>query len=1168
MACDDESKCSSWIAFNTSSPNFKVDVTAPAIPGDLTIIAKNSSSITLDFGAESSDTNFSNYKIFYSTSTPATINDIEHNDSDLNTANYGGTSDTVVSGLASSTLYYLNIWAFDLAGNMATAIVQVSTTTSASANLIQTSYLFENDNGSDVDSNTSPVSADTTINNLEIGERLSVRIQFENNGGDIANNKVYKFQFENQTDAPGVWVDIGASSEISYSSGLAGSNGNPITSDKASANSNTWMDGGWYSDTNLSDSLSLNYDYYTELVSMIETSNALAGKTYRLRIYNNTDNTELNTYSIYPTFSIIASSIERFSKDGVASLSSGTDDLTYFLDPKGYSDLGTDDASRDGINSTANIPVFNFIVKHTNDTDAMSISWNGQSSMAASTSAISLQIYKYGSPNEWITIASSTAATINTDLNLNANLNASLSSYYDGSNWTSFRVYQESGTQNLKSDYFNVTYSAPVPDIEQLHYRWRDDDGTQITANWRELEDEGDPTGATNPIEIGEKIRLRLEVANLGAGAANNYTYNLEYASTSNNCSTGVGSWNSVTTNGSGHFDMATTTNFNNGDPTTAQLANSELYTFTAGSIVKDPNVLSSSITLNENRYTEVEYLIEATSNSVVAGTYCFRLTNNSNVLDDYIKYPILTMGGSTNNIPAFASDGLPSDGGSASTSPTSFGDDITFTGTGGDADGDDYYLAICKTDSASAGNDGPPSCTGGNWCISDSTASSTEASCTYATDDNQESLAWYAFVCDKQPGFNIAKCSASSQGPGNSLNDSPFVINHPPAFTSVATEIENQDPGSTFKFETVSSETDIVGGEDTASLYICLVDNASSAGCAGVASNTVCSVIASTSDNLYCTYSDIAPTPATTTTYYAFMYDSHGLAATTNSLSDTYTINNVLPVLGTTVLNGGSKIDLNLKGASDTVVNVVNASIVDQNGCDSGIVSASAVIYMTGATNGVNCTDNDNDCYQLVPLNCTKNDCVDDNDPTASYTCSAGLAYFAVPTDPAEGNPNETHTWVGRIQVYDGANYVSESSVGVELITGPALNVPESLIDFGSGMFPGDDTGTTNSTTTIENAGNSPIDTDIAGTNMEGDTGDIITVNYIEWSLVDGFDYSTGNPLSLGGEPASIDISRPTTASGTTGMMYWGIEVPFGVDASIYNGENTFTVIFNETGW
>lgn len=1166
-ACDDDSSCSVWSLYNVTQPNFRVDTIPPTVPGNLLVSDKDSETITLQFGATTTEDNFDTYKIFYKEgSSGVTELDIEHTDTDLENILYNGTTDTIVSGLSSSTEYVFNIWAYDLAGNSASATIEVATTTNARANLVQASYLFENDDGSDVNSNTDATSTpDAEITNLYKGERFALRIQIENSGGDVAADKVYRLEYENQTDYPGVWGTVGPSTEISYSFGLSGISGDEIDSNKGSANTNTWINGAWYENIAQTGTYTIQDSEYTEFVFMMKTNYASLGKTYRFRLYNQSDNLLLDSYTVYPTLTTASSESIKYSKENYASLPSSKYDLSYYFDPIGYTNVETDDAVRDYIISTSQYPINTFAVKHTNNTDALNVTWNGQSSVAASVNNIVLQAYTYGSPNQWTTITTNNTAGANTDFDITALINSSISEYYDGSYWSYFRVYQASGDQIFRTDYFDVSYSAAVADVNQIHYRWRNDDGSQSAATWRESQDVGDPVGLTDPLEQDETIRLRFSVANIGGGSSLNYVYKLEYATSAGSCTTGIGEWTDVLNTEDNHWRATSSANFTNGDATTNQFVNSEGYTFVSGTMVQNPSATSSQISLTEGRFTEIEYAIAPTYNSATSGTYCFRLTNDGTELDGYDVYPIITLAGNENNAPEFDLNGLPSDNGSASTSPTDYNTDVTFTGTGNDVDGDQYYMAICKTDAILAGNNAPPTCLGGEWCISDVATSTEEAECTYTATDPGESLDWYAFVCDKKTGFGLAKCSVSSQGSGDIVNDSPFVINHPPRFSDVYTVVQSQDPGSIFTIKTDSEETDTLNGQDSIYYYVCSVNSASFSGCS-IATSTICSVTNTTDVDVECDYTDVAPTADGTYTYYAFMYDNHGLAATSTPLSDSYIINNVEPVLGELVLNGDSPITLNLKGAPDTTVSTVNSSVSDQNGC-TDLVSAVAKIYMSAATNGNNCTTNANDCYQVLISGCVLNDCDDEDDPLASYTCTTNMKYYAIPTDNSDGNPYDGEEWLSYIQIYDGQSYISTTSDGVELNTNTGLNVLENLIDFGSDMYLGENTGNNNSTTTIENIGNSPIDAGLFGTDMSGNPSGTINVNNIEWE-VSNFSWASGNDLSGTSQTASIIAPKPSNAFGESDEVYWGIGIPFGADVSLYNGLNTFEVVLDGDDW
>ena len=115
-----------------------------------------------------------------------------------------------------------------------------------------------------------------------------------------------------------------------------------------------------------------------------------------------------------------------------------------------------------------------------------------------------------------------------------------------------------------------------------------------------------------------------------------------------------------------------------------------------------------------------------------------------------------------------------PSDNGSDATAKTTVGQNVTFSATATDADGDQYYLAVCKTNAATAHSNAAPTCDGGVWAISSATNSGSQASVAYTSlFADIGSDVWYAFVCDKTA--SSPACSASAQGAA--VNGSPFVV-------------------------------------------------------------------------------------------------------------------------------------------------------------------------------------------------------------------------------------------------------------------------------------------------------------------------------------------------------------------------------------------------------
>ena len=139
IACDSHDLCSdNWTLFNAITPNFKVDNVLPASPGDLTEYSKTNTSVTLDLSTTSTESNFNEYIIYYKVGTSSvTENDLEFSSSSdihLKHRDYQGASTTIIDNLSADTDYVFNIWAYDLAGNKASAMNEVTVKTNSSSN--------------------------------------------------------------------------------------------------------------------------------------------------------------------------------------------------------------------------------------------------------------------------------------------------------------------------------------------------------------------------------------------------------------------------------------------------------------------------------------------------------------------------------------------------------------------------------------------------------------------------------------------------------------------------------------------------------------------------------------------------------------------------------------------------------------------------------------------------------------------------------------------------------------------------------------------------------------------------------------------------------------------------------------------------------------------------
>lgn len=211
----------------------------------------------------------------------------------------------------------------------------------------------------------------------------------------------------------------------------------------------------------------------------------------------------------------------------------------------------------------------------------------------------------------------------------------------------------------------------------------------------------------------------------------------------------------------------------------------------------------------------------------------------------------------------------------------TNVGQDVTFTAAAQDAENDNYYLAICKTNSITANVQDAPTCSDASFCVSSLTVSGNQATCNYTTlYEDLQTNDWYAFVCDYSGN---PKCSLANQGAG--AGGSPFLVNHAPDFAGVMSTPDPVDFGSTVTFLTSASDLD----GDLLSLYVCRQNDFTGTTCGQ--GGEYCHVTGALSDPS-CNYTISQNDTAGIATYYAYVLDNKGLQSESNPTDSTFKIN------------------------------------------------------------------------------------------------------------------------------------------------------------------------------------------------------------------------------------------------------------------------------------
>jgi hypothetical protein len=522
----------------------------------------------------------------------------------------------------------------------------------------------------------------------------------------------------------------------------------------------------------------------------------------------------------------------------------------------------------------------------------------------------------------------------------------------------------------------------------------------------------------------------------------------------------------------------------------------------------------------------------------------------------------------------------------SATNTPTNVGTNVTFKAVATDANADDYFLAVCKTNAVTPHSGAPPTCDGGTWCISATTTSGTTSTCSYLVQesDTNETYQWYAFVCDAYEGQPL--CSSVSQGSGDS--GSPFVVNHRPNFTSVSND-SPKDPGQTVTWTTTASDPDTIRGGDTIKLFVCSTSGFNpTSGCTGETLATSTFVLSNPSAS----YSIPIPKPDMIYDGYVFIVDQFNLVATgtAQGSNSQWTVNNVPPEVVTSTItlynwNGDTGALILTTEAGTTTGFKIRYQIVDNNSCwasggTNEISNVLAYVYRSGIGQA-GCDSaseaNNNNCYPEI-TNFELQTCPGSTTAAIWATTTFTLWYHADPT--VTSTPWETEVWKASVKAVDDDGATSplvEGESSIELDAFLALAIQESAINYGS-VIP--DVQSNQQTTTIKATGNTGLDQDLGGNPMTCTSGgcgtSFIAVDRQYWYLTSGTNWGAPtstyqNYLAPSSTPAYCQLECPKSTSTTPASKptYWRIQVVTAQPRGLYTGLNYFTArMSTSTAW
>ena len=132
---------------------------------------------------------------------------------------------------------------------------------------------------------------------------------------------------------------------------------------------------------------------------------------------------------------------QAYTRANKASLPTNADPLDTTYSTQDKSDVQFDDATRVAVSGFNNL-IHLYKYRHTNNTDPINLTWNGQASIAPTSKTVKLQIYNFVTPG-WEDVQTNSAAAANTDFTLTGTITTDLSEYYDDNNYVYARVYQD-----------------------------------------------------------------------------------------------------------------------------------------------------------------------------------------------------------------------------------------------------------------------------------------------------------------------------------------------------------------------------------------------------------------------------------------------------------------------------------------------------------------------------------------------------------------------------------------------------------------------------------------------------------------------------------------------------------------------------------------------------
>lgn len=542
-------------------------------------------------------------------------------------------------------------------------------TTLRNAELTQTHYHWRNDDGDET--NTGATSVDGSEDTPAIGfangttRRLRVQVSAEGSTSSIASQFRLEYGQKNTTcSAIDTWTDVGTGGggdwDVVNTANLTDGNDTTLVTNSSygaltAENTTRHTPNGGQKDTSSqANSLTLNKDEYVELEYAIQpTLSAAEGNTYCFRLSD--AGTDLRNYDVYAEGTISADIDVSALGSHTASVDVGSTNQylggSFLIARPGTSrtltsitlkEVGTVDAA----NNLDNIKIY-YDLDTTSPYDCAGESYNAGSDTQWGTTDTD----GFSAENGTSTFTGSQALTstqafcgyVVLDVTSSAKTGETVEVQIEDPSTDVVVTSSSVGPSTVVSPTGSTTIAGPV--LTQTHFHWRNDDGDETDTGATSATDGHEDTALFDvPKEITK--RLRVQVSNEGSVTSAASQYNLEYGTKISSCEN-VSNWINVGNTG-GAFDMSLSSNIADGNTTNINNTSNgamteENTTFVGTGALRETEATSSAITLTSTEYSELEYSIEATTDSGYDTTYCFRVSAEGSDLPVYNNYAELT---------------------------------------------------------------------------------------------------------------------------------------------------------------------------------------------------------------------------------------------------------------------------------------------------------------------------------------------------------------------------------------------------------------------------------------------------------------------------------------------------------------------------------------------